>query len=143
MYCKHCGKEIEDQAAFCAHCGSKVNATEQTTKPHASGMHCPNCGSGNVEVTVHQENTGGNTVTKTKSKYRQKGHGCLWWLFIGSWWWMVDLMLWICIFPLRFLFQLFRKKKYVGESTTVSSTSNNVNYKSVCLCKDCGHHWSK
>ena len=26
MYCKHCGKEINDEAIFCKHCGAKVEA---------------------------------------------------------------------------------------------------------------------
>lgn len=139
MYCKNCGKEIEDAATFCSHCGEKVQAEPQ----NASGMRCPKCGSSNVDVQLHKENLGGATVTKTTSKYRQKGHGCLWWLFIGWWWWMVDLFLWIVAFPIRLIAQLFKKKKYVGESTSVSSTKNTVRYRTVCLCKSCGHHWEK
>lgn len=48
-------------------------------------MMCPKCGSENVEVSVFQENSGSTTISKTTSKYKQKGHGCLWWLLIGSW----------------------------------------------------------
>lgn len=28
MYCKHCGKEIDDSATFCQHCGGSVSAQE-------------------------------------------------------------------------------------------------------------------
>ena len=139
MYCKNCGKEIESQAAFCAYCGMSV-ASEAT---NTSGPSCPKCGGTNVDVQVHQENIGGNTITKTKTQYKQKGHGCLWWLCIGWWWWMFDLMLWTFYFPLRFIVQLFKKKKYVGKSTSVSATKNEITYRTVCLCKSCGHHWEK
>lgn len=104
-------------------------------------MICPKCGGSNVDVQLCQENQGSTSVTKTKSKYKQKGHGCLWWLLIGWWWWMVDLILWICFFFPRLLVQIFKKKKYTGESTSATVTKNKVQYKSVCLCKDCGHHW--
>lgn len=30
MYCGNCGKEIEDDAAFCPECGSRVEATQKT-----------------------------------------------------------------------------------------------------------------
>ena len=102
---------------------------------------CPKCGSTNIDLQLVQENAGTTTITKTKSKYKQKKHGILWWLLIGWWWWIIDLFIWIYAFPIRFLVQLFKKKKYVGKSKSVSVSKNNVNYKSVCLCKDCGYHW--
>ncbi len=136
MYCRNCGKEIADSATFCPYCGS--NAQQEASAP---SMRCPKCGSPNVDVQLYQENQGGETVTRTTSKYREKGHGCLWWLLIGWWWWIVDLLLWIFVFPFRFLVQLFKKKKYVGNSTTVSSTNCQIRYKTVHLCKSCGHHW--
>lgn len=102
---------------------------------------CPKCGSTNIDIQMFKEDLGSQTFTTTKSKYKQKGHGLLWWLFIGSWWWIVDLFMWLCFFPLRLIMQLFKKKKYVGKSTSVSTTVNNVEYRSMCLCKDCGYHW--
>ena len=137
MYCNKCGNEVAAEATFCPNCGNNV----QRAAPQASGIKCPKCGSNNVDVQVHQENKGSSTVTKTKTKYRQKGHGLLWWLFIGWWWWIVDLFLWIFLFPIRFLVQLFKKKKYVGDSTSASTTKNRIKYRTVHLCKSCGHHW--
>ena len=102
---------------------------------------CPKCGSANIEFQLMQENSGSTTVTKTKTKYKQKRHGILWWLFIGSWWWIIDLFLWVFAFPYRFIVQLFKKKKYVGKTKSVSATKADVNYKSMCLCKDCGYNW--
>ncbi len=29
MYCKHCGKEIDDDSTFCKHCGGKLNPQPQ------------------------------------------------------------------------------------------------------------------
>lgn len=105
-------------------------------------MICPRCGSENVDVQVFQENTGSLTTARTKSKYKEKGHGCLWWIFIGSWWWIFDLCLWIFAFVPRLLIQIFKKKKYKGSSTTVEKTTNNITYRRVCVCKNCGHNWS-
>ena len=104
-------------------------------------MICPKCGSNAVDVQLMQENAGSQTITKTKSKYKEKGHGCLWWLLIGWWWWMVDLFLWIFIFPIRLLFQIFKKKKYVGDSTSSSTTINRTSYRSMAICRNCGNHW--
>lgn len=105
-------------------------------------MVCPKCGSEQIDVQVVQENLGGKTITRTKSKYKEKRHGLIWWLCIGWWWWIIDLMLWICIFPIRFLVQIFKKKKYVGSSNTISATKNKIQYRSVCVCKSCGHNWT-
>ncbi len=104
-------------------------------------MTCPKCGSTNVTTQTFQENAGSTTVTTTKSKYKEKGHGCLWWLLIGWWWWIIDLLLWITMFLPRFCIKLFRKKKYVGDSASVSNTTTKINYKTVCVCADCGHRW--
>ena len=106
-------------------------------------MICPKCKSTNVTVNTFQENQGSVTTSRTTSKYREKGHGCLWWLTIGWWWWIVDLCLWIFMFFPRLIFQLFRRKKYVGTSSTVSSTVNKLQYKTICTCQNCGHSWSK
>jgi len=90
---------------------------------------------------MHQENNGSTTVSKSKTIYKKKGHGCLWWLFIGSWWWMIDLMLWFFLTVPRLLFQIFKKKKYKAVSKGTATTTNNITYKSICLCKNCGYHW--
>lgn len=109
-------------------------------------MVCPQCESENVSVQTFQENHGSKTITRTKSKYRERGHGFLWWLFIGWWWWMIDLMLWFILFFPRLILRLFaapfKKKKYSGFKNTVSTTRNRVSYRTVCTCQDCGYQWS-
>lgn len=102
---------------------------------------CPKCNCTNVEVQIYQEHASSQTITKTKSKYKEKGHGCLWWLLIGWWWCFIDIFLWITLFIPRLLIRIFKKKKYVGKSTSVSSTTNQITYRSVFLCKGCGYHW--
>lgn len=108
-------------------------------------MVCPKCGNDNVSVQTMSENLGTSTVTKTKSKYKEKGHGVLWWIFIGSWWWAVDLCIWIVAFFPRLILRLFaapfKKKKYTGTSTTVSESMNKIKYRTICTCQNCGYHW--
>lgn len=108
-------------------------------------MICPNCQSTQVQTNVFQEQKGSKTITKTKSKYKEKGHGIVWWLVIGWWWWMVDLILWFCMFFPRLILRLFaapfKKKKYKGNSTTRSTTKNKLSYKTICICQNCGYRW--
>ncbi len=116
------------------------------SKP-AGGMVCPKCGGNHVLIQTIQKNQGSISVSKTKSVYKEKGHGIVWWLTIGWWWWMFDLCLWVfAFFPrliLRLLAAPFKKRKYIGRSTTVETTKNNIVYKTICTCQNCGHTWQK
>jgi len=105
-------------------------------------MICPKCKSENVSVQTFQEQKGSSTVTRTRSKYREKRHGLLWWLCIGWWWWMVDIFLWIILFPVKLIQAITRKKKYVGKSKSTTSTRNKIRYQTVCTCQSCGHTWN-
>ena len=107
------------------------------------GVKCPKCKQYAVDIQTFREDRGSVTAVKTKSKYKEKGHGCLWWIFIGSWWWIVDLFLWIFLFFPRLIAHLFRRKKYVGTSKSVSTTVNTIGYRKVCVCKNCGYSWSE
>lgn len=116
-------------------------------KERRSFMYCKKCGATNIYTEVFQEQTGGKTITKTKSKYKEVGHGCLWWLLIGWWWWIVDLFLWVFAFLPRLILRLFaapfKKKKYVDKSTSISSTKNQIRYKTIYVCQNCGYRWDK
>lgn len=103
---------------------------------------CPKCGSSDIEYQTFQENRGGKTVTKTTSKYKEKGHGCLWWIFVGSWWWMVDIFLWIFFFLPRVLLHIGRKKNYKQTSTSVAKTKNKISYRTMGQCRSCGYKWN-
>lgn len=103
---------------------------------------CPACGSDDITVQTFQENLGTTTVSNEKFKFKQAGHGCLWWLFIGWWWWIIDLFLWMFLFIPRLLIQIFKRKKYKGKATTVSQSVNSVAYKKMFTCQNCGESWS-
>lgn len=109
-------------------------------------MVCPICRSTSIQINTFQEQKGRKTVTKTKSKYKEKGHGILWWLYVGWWWWIIDLFSWFILFIPRLILRIFaapyKKKKYVGSSKTVSKTDNKIHYKTICVCQNCGHKWS-
>ena len=146
IICPECGKEFSDKASACPNCGAPISSFAQpvSNQPVAHpGITCPKCGSTLIDSQLFQETTGSATVTSTTSRYKQQGHGCLWWLLIGWWWWIVDLFLWIFAFFPRLLFQIFRRKKYRGSAKSVTSTTNQIGYKTLFLCKNCGERWSR
>ena len=111
-------------------------------------MICPYCGSESIDVKVFQENNGSESVTAGTSRYKEsrKHHGVIWWLLIGWWWWIVDVCLWIFWTGPRLIIailsRIFKKKEYTGASASTTKTNNNISYKTICLCKDCGRSWS-
>lgn len=138
-----------DKAMQLAEKNAAMGSTEviQPTTVNGNGvLFCPKCGSEDISKQIFQENRGSKTVTHTSSRYKEVGHGCLWWLLIGWWWWIVDLWLWIWFFIPRLILRLFaapfKKKKYKGKSTSVSETVNDISYRTVCTCQKCGHTWS-
>jgi hypothetical protein len=138
-----------EKAARIAERNAAKNGAEviqPTTTNYNGVLFCPKCGSEDVTKQVFQENRGSRTITHTKSKYKEQGHGCLWWLLIGWWWWIVDLFLWIFFFVPRLIIRLFaapfKRKKYKGKSTSVSETVNDIAYRTMCTCQKCGNTWS-
>lgn len=105
-------------------------------------MTCPFCYSDNVRVETVQEYRGGISTTKTKSKYKEKRHGFFWFIFIGWWWWIIDLMLWVLAFIPRALLHIGRRHKYAGTSTSVTTQTNDIRYKTICTCQNCGKTFS-
>lgn len=114
----------------------------------SGGLTCPKCGANNVSIQVIQENRGGTTITKTKGSIKEKGHGILWWLFIGLWIKIIDIFIWIVAFFPRLVLHIVRsvvfpkKKKYKTESTSIAHTTNKIVYKKICTCQNCGNSWS-
>lgn len=104
-------------------------------------IFCPACRSNNVSVQVVQENQGSVTNTKTNATYKRKGHGFLWWLFIGWWWWIVDLLMWVYFFWLRLIVAIVKLRKYTKTETSTSFTNNNITYRKICTCQNCGKAW--
>ena len=103
---------------------------------------CPKCNSINVDFQVFQEEVGSVTKSKTKSKYKEKRHGIIWWICVGWWWWIVDVFLWFIAFIPMALLRIGRKKKYKGKSSTKTNTKNVIKYKTKAICKDCGYSWN-
>ena len=69
MYCKNCGKEIADGAAYCSTCGTKVDESivvnvnvPKEEKP--TGKPCPKCGKHNIQYQTVTESrkTGCGTI---------------------------------------------------------------------------------
>lgn len=60
MFCKHCGKVIEDDAKFCAGCGERVsdapvvNVKVETTE-NKSVRRCPKCENNNIQYQTITE----------------------------------------------------------------------------------------
>jgi hypothetical protein len=102
-------------------------------------MVCPHCESSNVMIQTFQENNGSKTITKGKTVYKEKKHGCLWWLFIGWWFMIFDAIFWILFFIPRLLIRLGRRKKYVSKTKTTATNRIRMN-KPIELAA--GHYYS-
>ena len=101
-------------------------------------MICKKCGSENIETQLFQEDLGASHISTTKTS--QLGHGILYWIFLGWWIWIFKLILWFIAFIPMAILKILRKKK--TKSTTVESTVRNIQYRTVCTCKNCGYVWS-
>ncbi len=44
MYCRHCGKEIDDKAIICVHCGLMVDPVSKHVNEVPAAKFCKNCG---------------------------------------------------------------------------------------------------
>jgi predicted nucleic-acid-binding Zn-ribbon protein len=75
-------------------------------------MKCPKCGSENVIIQAV-------TVTKIKN------HGCLWWLCVSWWIWIV----WLAAFIPMLILKIFK-------GTKIQSKTH-----SEAVCQNCGHRW--
>lgn len=84
MYCKRCGKEIDDHAVICVHCGCQVN--DMFPIPNKSWLItlllCIFCGG----VSAHRFYTG------------YIGIGILQIITFGGFgiWWLIDLIMILC-----------------------------------------------
>lgn len=99
-------------------------------------MVCPKCQSENV--MIQQVQTG--ATSRTKTKVYSTHHGFLWWIFVGSWWWIVDLMIKITLFFCTGgLSMFFRHKHKVGQEKGITRTT--VKNSTMCTCQNCGYSW--
>ena len=114
---------------------------------------CPKCGSDNITYQTFQENRGGKTVTRKKTRitgrvdveYEPEGHGCLWWIFIG-WWWVFYEFIFRIIFGMilfipRLIIGLFTGSGINAKITSTTKIRNKVIYRKMAQCQDCGRTW--
>jgi len=106
---------------------------------------CPECGSCHVDVQVFQEHLGSKTTERTNSRYEEtkKKHGILWWVFIGWWWITIKGLFWIVAFIPMALLKIGRRKTYKGQSAGKTTVKNDIRYKKIYVCKECGHDWAE
>lgn len=80
-------------------------------------MVCKRCSSNNVNVQVTNQ-----------VELKKKGHGLLYWLFIG--WWL-EICLWIWLTLPRLLIALFFPQRVKTVNKTVTTA----------VCQNCGYSW--
>ena len=131
---------------------------------------CPKCGSDNITYQTFQENRGGKTVTRKKTRiagrvdveyehtpvYVHEEHGCLWWVFIGWWWRFFEffyrlmfaffglffkLAFDMILFVPRLIIGLFTGSGINAKTTSTTKTRNKVVYRKMAQCQDCGRTW--
>lgn len=68
MYCKHCGKQIADDARFCDGCGERISdapvlEVKVESDHNKSSRPCPKCGHHNVQYQTVTESRGTGCMT--------------------------------------------------------------------------------
>ena len=155
-FCSHCGNQLSPDATFCDKCGAAVGSDKQAETMTAvnpaqtnqtpmqnnqGGIRCPSCGSTNVDIQTFQEQKGTASIAHTHGSVGKGKHGCLWWILIG-WWW--EILSCVYLFPIKLIATLKRKRREKSlDATTAGYAHNIIAYKTVCTCKNCGHHWKK
>ena len=80
MYCKYCGKRIENDAKYCPGCGKSLLTDETENKAeeryHQTEYCCPVCGSRNLHIL-------NKTDVHTSGGGYSGGKGCLGYLIFG------------------------------------------------------------
>lgn len=149
-YCSKCGTKINEDDNFCTQCGALVSSVSPQINDIVSvgynttnKVFCPKCHSTNVSVQTFQEQRQSVTTGVSKTNLVEKKHGFAWWLFIGCWWSIIKGILWIIAFIPMAIIRAGRRRKYKGTTKTINTTINNIGYKAVCTCHNCGNIWER
>ena len=94
-------------------------------------MKCPKCESENVIVQQVQTGSIGAGTNKVVIEQPKKSKGCLYWLLVGWWAWVIKLF----FLPVKFL---FGGRKKAG----INVHANKIFNKTVATCQNCGHSWN-
>jgi len=148
--CPECGKEVSDKAPVCINCGIPIalNIPQeqppqpyqnnpiivQVAQPTSSVMQCPKCYSSNI--TFQREQTGNVGGSLSSYRFRDNRKGCLYWIFIGWWFWVFKLIFHVATLG---IFLLFRRRRGKVTGKTVSGTKN-IN-QTMAICQNCGNSW--
>lgn len=127
--CSECGKKVSDMASNCPNCGHPIHqSTEQ--KVDDNFPRCPKCGSNNVSFQREQTASFGGSKTSIK-----KGHGIMYWIFIG--WWLSFFKAMLAIGTLGISTLFLRKKKTSANTLNASKQFNRT----MAVCQHCGNSW--
>ena len=148
IICPECEKAVSDRAPVCVNCGVPIaqglpqeqppqvyQSTLLTPQAYQSSfaVQCPKCSSSNI--TFQREQSGNVGGSLSSFKFRDNRKGCIYWIFIGWWFWIFKLLFHVATLGVFLLFR--RNRKVTGK--TVSGTKN-INY-TIAICQNCGNSW--
>lgn len=136
MFCEKCGKNIDDESAFCRYCGTQIKTVTKDTTIN-TGIKCLKCNSSNINI--QREQTANIGIEHTNYYNTQKHHGLIYFCIIGWWIWIYKLMFSLMFLPFTILFGSSKRRK-IGISNSIN-TNKTIN-KTVAVCQNCGYVWN-
>lgn len=134
--CPECGKEISDKAESCPNCGFPIMEEIQQYddnyyNSYQNEIYCPKCGGIHIMYQREQSGSIGGGTNTVVIKEAERGHSCIYWMFVG--WWLE---------PLKFITYgwtkpLFRRREHGGFNVNAQKTFSHT----VAVCQDCGYSW--
>ena len=136
MYCRKCGKQIDDSAKFCTFCGEPTGDLDSTVSPQSvtmeNGIRCLKCHSTNVVCQREQVASVGAGTNRVVVQPAKQSKGCLYWALIG-WWWKPFCF--ICFGWLKAVFG--SRKAHGGINVNASKAITHT----IAVCQNCGNSW--
>ena len=149
-YCTKCGAKVNEDDRYCTQCGAltlsvspQIRNVETVDYDTTNRVFCPKCHSANVSVQTFQEQRQSVTTGVSTTNIVEKKHGCAWWLFVGWWWSIIKGIFWIVAFIPMAIIRAGRRRKYTGTTKTINTTINNIDYKVIYTCHNCGNIWKR
>lgn len=98
-----------------------------------ANIACPRCGSNKIQIKREKS---GEISQKNRGVYVEKKHGVFYWLFIGWWIWIYQIMLDILTFGYT-----YRKRKQRRMILVDTYDKNTDEWITIAICQDCGNTW--